>query len=467
MSLTHTDLDHNTAIESHIDAILNTVRVSQSRINGIQPANSDLKASYDDTIAKFQNNRGGNLLFPYLSSGLGHGPFVKLADGSVKYDFIIGIGVHIMGHSHPDVMRASLKGALADTVMQGNLQQDVESAAFTETLLQAAKAQGSRLAHCFLTSTGVMAGENALKLAFQKKTPAKRLLCLNKCFMGRTLIMSNTTDNPAYREGLPKFIDVDYVPFFDSKNPAVSRELALKTLKQHLADHPGEYAAMCFELVMGEGGFYVGDTDYYRSLMDVVKQHDIPILIDEVQSFARTSQLFAFQHFGLDQYVDAVWIGKASQACATLFTEALKPKPGLLSQTYTASSTSIHAGHAILKHLLSGGYYGSEGRMVKLQKYCHAGLEAIHQRHPKLLEGPYGVGVMIGFTPLGGNTDKVKMLVQNLFHAGVMTLNCGKEVARLRFLLPAPVVTEKHIDDVMEILERVLIQTDKETQVQG
>lgn len=465
MSLTHTDLDHNNEIQSHIEAIVKAIQVSQSRINAIQPASSELKASYDDVVAKFQSNRGGNLLFPYLSSGLGHGPFVKLADGSVKYDFIIGIGVHIMGHSHPDVIRASLKGAIADTVMQGNLQQDIESAAFTETLLQAAKVNGSRLSHCFMSSTGVMAGENALKIAFQKKSPAKRVLCLNKCFMGRTLIMSNTTDNPAYREGLPKFIDVDYVPFFDSKNPEASKDLALKTLKKHLADHPGEHAAMCFELVIGEGGFYVGDADYYRSLMDVLKQHDIPILIDEVQSFARTSQLFAFQHFGLDQYVDAVWIGKASQVCATLFTEALKPKPGLLSQTYTASSTAIHAGHVIIKHLLNGGYYGSDGKMTRLQRYCETRLEGIRERHPNLLEGPYGVGAMVGFTPLGGNTDKVKKLVQNLFHAGVMTLNCGKEIARLRFLLPAPVVTEKHIDEVMNILERVLIQTDKETQV--
>lgn len=457
------NLWNNTDISNLIQKLIENVRNSQSHITDIKPAQDELKKSYQELIEIFQKNRGGNLLFPYLSSGIGNGPFVELADGSVKYDFIIGIGVHIMGHSHPTVIEAAVRSALADTVMQGNLQQDIESAQFSETLLNAAKKNGSRLSHCFLTTSGVMAAENAFKMAFQKKSPAKRILCLSKCFMGRTLIMSNTTDNPAYREGLPKFIDVDYVPFFDANRPVESRQEAVTVLKKHLADHPNEYAAMSFELVIGEGGFYVGDSDYFKSLMDLLKQHNIPILIDEVQSFARTSELFAFQHFGLESYVDAVWIGKASQACATLFTDELKPKPGLLSQTYTASTTAIATGHAIVKHLLNGSYYGKHGKMLELQNYCHGKLSALEAKHPKLITGPYGVGCMVGFTPLGGNADKVKLLVKNLFEAGVMTLSCGKEPTRLRFLLPAPVVTTAHIDAVMAILEATLIKTEKET----
>ena len=77
---------------------------------------------------------------------------VELADGSVKYDFISGIGVHHWGHSHPAMVEASLDAALRDTVMEGNLQQNVESVELVRSLLDAANAKGAKLKHCFFRS---------------------------------------------------------------------------------------------------------------------------------------------------------------------------------------------------------------------------------------------------------------------------------------------------------------------------
>ncbi len=56
-----------------------------------------------------------------------NGSFVELADGSVKLDFIVGIGVHGMGHSHPANVAATVDAAIEDTVMQGNLQQGLST----------------------------------------------------------------------------------------------------------------------------------------------------------------------------------------------------------------------------------------------------------------------------------------------------------------------------------------------------
>ena len=55
---------------------------------------------------------------------------VRLADGSVKWDMINGIGVHMFGHSDRDMIRASLEGAVSDTVMQGNLQYNQDAVDF-------------------------------------------------------------------------------------------------------------------------------------------------------------------------------------------------------------------------------------------------------------------------------------------------------------------------------------------------
>ena len=143
---------------------------------------------------------------------------MELADGSVKYDMISGIGVHYLGHSHPALIAAGVDAAIRDTVMQGNLQQNVESVAMSQTLLDLANRGEKRLTHCFLTTSGSMANENSLKIILQKQTPASRVLAFEHAFAGRTLAMSMITDKASFRTGLPKVLDVDYLPFWDSRS---------------------------------------------------------------------------------------------------------------------------------------------------------------------------------------------------------------------------------------------------------
>lgn len=442
------------------EAIIATLKDYQSRITGIRSPQHERAAVYQKIISDFEEIRGGKLLYPYLASGIGNGALVELADGSIKYDFITGIGVHYLGHSHPGLIEKMIDAAMADTVMQGNLLQDTASHEFSRALLKAATKNGAPLKHVFLCTSGVMAGENALKMAFQKKSPADRVLCFKNCFMGRTITMAQTTDNPAYRVGLPKTLAVDYVPFYDPKNHEASIKAAIDSLKKHLQAHPQKHAAMCFELILGEGGFYPGHRDFFLPLMEILKKHEIPVLIDEVQTFARTTEPFAFQHFGLDAFVDAVWIGKASQACATLFTDEMNPKPGLISQTYTASTTAIAAGHYILTTLMTGGFFGAGGRIARLHEEFKSRLNALASKYPKRLSGPFGMGAMIGFTVFDGEPDKVKKFARSLFDAGVIAFYCGKNPTRMRFLPPVGCLSTKDIDAVFEILEKTLADFD-------
>src|SRR5438046_748950 len=163
----------------------------QKNITGVRPPNPELKISYEELVKQFSHSRGGALYFPYLGSGIGNGALVELADGSVKYDMISGIGVHYFGHSNPTLVDAGVDAAIRDTVMQGNLQQNVESAPLSKTLIAMANRSGqeTRIAHCFLTSSGAMANENALKIAFQKHAPASRVLAFAHGFAGRSMAL--------------------------------------------------------------------------------------------------------------------------------------------------------------------------------------------------------------------------------------------------------------------------------------
>ncbi|MEM0926593.1 MAG: aspartate aminotransferase family protein, partial [Planctomycetota bacterium] len=65
----------------------------------IRPSKESLKNDYEAWLSRLTLVRGGPPIWPYLSSGVGRGPYVELADGSVKLDFICGIGVHGAGPS--------------------------------------------------------------------------------------------------------------------------------------------------------------------------------------------------------------------------------------------------------------------------------------------------------------------------------------------------------------------------------
>lgn len=454
-------LNNDQAVLEAKNTLLSKIKEYSKNITEIKPAENEYKVSFEKVIEAYSEARGGKLYFPYLSSGLGNGALVQLEDGSIKYDFIIGIGVHIFGHSHEKVLEASLNAALEDTVMQGNLQQNKTSYEFTKLIIEQANKNGAKLAHCFLTSSGVMAGENAVKIAFHNKQPADRILAFEGCFMGRTLAFSQYTDKAANRVGLPTNCKIDYIPFFDPKDPKGSTERALNVLKKNLARYPGHYAAMSFELILGEGGFYAAPKEFYVTLMQELKKNNVLILIDEVQTFARTSELFAFQHFGLDEYVDIVWIGKASQVCATIYKGELKPKPGLLSQTYTSSTTAIASGKAVIETLIDENYLGSNGKNIQIQNHFHKQLDSIKEKHPDLLEGPYGIGSMVAFTPLDGEKETAVKFIKELFDAGVMGFMAGTNPTRARFLIPAMAVSFEDIDNVCKIIENTLLKLKK------
>ncbi len=419
-------------------------------ITTIRPPQQDHIASYADLLQRFERCRGGSLYYPYIGSGIGNGAFVELLDGSIKYDLIGGIGVHYWGHSHHQLIESNLDAALSDTILQGNLQQNQDSLYLMELLTAT-----SGLDHCFLTSSGVMANENGIKIAFQKRWPASRVLAFSNNFSGRTLFFSQVSDKPALRKGLPTTATVDYIPFYDHTSPEESLAHSLATLRTHTRRYPGQHAAMIFEMVQGEGGCYPGSHDFFLPLMEECKKEGILVFVDEVQTFGRTSQLYAYQHFGLEEYIDIVSIGKLAQVCATLYRKEISPKPGLISQTVTSSTFAIRAARIMIASMIEGGDFGANGKILHLHQHFVQHLQRL-QTDKNLLSGPYGIGCMLAFTPYQGEHERVVRFAKNLFSAGVIGFIAGTNPTRMRFLLPAGALTTEDIDQVALIIRETL-----------
>ena len=471
----HQSVPDSTARSTHADALRADPRIAAAKqliaeavaehaapLTDVRPAQPALIESYRAMLQRLGVARGGTPFWPYLSAGLGNGPYVELADGSVKLDFIGGIGVHGCGHSHAGMIDAAIDAALEDTVMQGNLQQHPPSLKMCERLLKMACSGGAALDHCLLSTSGAMANENALKIAMHHQSPADRIIAFDNAFAGRTLATASLTDKAKYRSGLPLTINVDYLPFRNSENPSRSQRWAVDELRRLLDRYPGRHAAFWAEPIAGEGGYYPGSHEFFAALCKPLREAGIPIIFDEVQSFSRTTRPFAFSHYGLDEYADIVTAGKISQVCATLYRESFKPKAPILSQTFTGSSSSIACGLAMLDALEHSGCFGADGQNAKRHEYFAAGLQRLSESFPTLIRGPYGEGMMIAFTPGDGSDDQAQALMMTMYEIGLLGFVCGSRPTRIRFLPPPATTRTEHIDAALMLLEQALRQFAKD-----
>lgn len=444
-------------LKKQVDQLVDAVMQASQKIpRDIRPPKPELQDSALRLIEEAGSIRGRPLFYKYIGSGLGNGPFVELIDGSVKLDLINGIGIHIMGHSHPKVIEASIQGALSDVVQQGNLQPNTEYYRTSKKLLEVASRK-SRLKHVWLATCGTMANENALKACRQKRSAARMIIAMQSAFAGRSSLMAEVTDNPSFKVGLPDYNEVLRVPFFDKKDPK-SAESSLRILKEHVAKHGKNVGCFTFEPVQGEGGFNVAPREYFLPMLDFCKEQGIPIWLDEVQTFMRTGQFFAFQTLEIGDYVDVCTVAKTVQNGATFFTEEMNPQPGLIAGTFSGSSVALTAGLKILEELDGDEYMGSGGRVQKIHDAFVQMLKDLNETTCKgLLSDAGGLGLMVAVTPLDGSKEKVGALLNKLFDNGLIAFNCGRGPFRLRFLLPA-VMTEADIAVAKRIIEKSILE---------
>ncbi|MCB0349155.1 MAG: aminotransferase class III-fold pyridoxal phosphate-dependent enzyme, partial [Bdellovibrionales bacterium] len=425
-------------------------------ITGPRDPNPELASHSQKLIEQIGNLRGRPLFYPYVGTGAGNGPYVELEDGSVKIDLVNGIGINILGHSHPKLIEASVRGSLEDVVVQGNLQPNNQYREITDKLITLAS-KGTRLKHAWLSTCGTMANENALKMCRQKHSPARKIIAMKDAFAGRSTMMAEVTDNPDYKQGLPDYNEVLRVDFYDQKNPK-SIEHSLSQLKKHIEENKGDIACFTFEPMQGEGGYRVAPREFFVPLLELCKANNILVWADEVQTFCRTGELLAIQTLNIGEYVDVVTVAKALKVGATIYTEEYNPKPGLIAGTFSGTSAALSAGTAVLRELSENKYFGPTGKIAEVHNYFVDGLNMLAETTCKgLISEVEGLGLMVAMTPLEGTKDNMMNTLKALFKNGLLTFGCGHGPYRIRFLIPA-IMNQKDIQVALKIIEKSLVE---------
>ncbi|HEY8392069.1 MAG TPA: acetylornithine transaminase [Capillibacterium sp.] len=269
----------------------------------------------------------------------GNGAHLYDVDGREYIDFLSGIAVQALGHSHPAVVEAIQKQA-AKIIHVSNffyLEEQIRLAEKLTTL--------SGLDRVFFANSGAEANEAAIKLARKygktRMGGKYEIITAENSFHGRTMGALAATGQPKYQEAFQPL-------------PGGFRYARFNDLASWEAAITPQTCGVLLEMVQGEGGVYPVDPAFFHGLVELCQRHGLLLMIDEVQTgLGRTGKYFAWQHLGVKPHIltvakalgGGVPIGAmlAREEVATAFT------PGDHSSTVGGGGIAYATALAILR----------------------------------------------------------------------------------------------------------------------
>lgn len=368
----------------------------------------------------------------------GEGVYLYDTDGKQYLDFAAGIAVCALGYGNKDYNDA-LKAQVDKLLHTSNLYYNVP---IIEAAKKALKASG--MDRIFFTNSGTEAIEGAIKAA--KKYAFTRdghagheIIAMNHSFHGRSIGALSVTGNAHYQEPFEPLMPG--VKFADFNN--------LESVKAQITD---KTCAIIMETVQGEGGIYPAEKEFIEGVRALCDEKDILLILDEIQcGMGRTGEMFAWQNYGVkpDIMTCAKALGCGVPVGAFFMTQKVADKslaPGDHGTTYggnpfvgTAVSTvfDLFEKHKILDNVHEVAPYLEQKLDELVAKY-------------DFLTTRRGMGLMQGLVctlPVGQVSAKA-------LEQGLIIITAGADVIRM---VPPLVIEKKHVDEMIEKLEKALL----------
>jgi acetylornithine aminotransferase/acetylornithine/N-succinyldiaminopimelate aminotransferase len=369
----------------------------------------------------------------------GRGVYLWDWRGKRYLDFLSGIGVNALGHSHPAIRSVIVRQAGRLMHVSNLFFHDYQAP------LAAKLAKISGMDRAFFCNSGTEAWEGALKLARASARlqstnghkPRWRILAMENSFHGRTYGALATTGQAKYRKPFgPLLPGVTFIRLNDCE-----------ALERHF---DGSVCAVCLETIQGEGGIRPVSEGFFRLARKLTAKSGALLLADEIQcGLGRTGNYFAYQHYGIRP--DVVTVAKPLAAGlplgAILTTRQVAGclHPGLHGTTFGGGPLACAVAIEFLRLLDD-----LLPHVQQLGSYFRGELENLARAHHCVRE-VRGRGLMLGLEL--DSADLAKAAVKQLLQRGIIINRTNETV--LRFL-PPYVVQRCHVDEVISALERAL-----------
>jgi predicted acetylornithine/succinylornithine family transaminase len=369
-----------------------------------------------------------------LALSRGKGCYLYDLEGRRYLDFLSGIGVNALGHSHPRILKV-LRDQAGLLIHCSNLYYHQYQGPLAKRLVEM-----SGLARTFFANTGTEAVEGALKMIHSHGRaihPDKyQIISLENSFHGRTLGALSITGQAKYRQDFEPLIPgVKFVPPNDV--PALEAAVGEQT------------AGIVMELIQGEGGINPLTPQYVAKARELADRFDALLVADETQcGVGRPGTYFAYQRSTPVILPDVVVAAKPV-ACGIplgfiLANEraAAAIKPGMHGTTFGGGALACRVALeflGILDELLPA--------IQRVGGYFHVTLNELARKY-RFVKEVRGFGLMLGMEL----TMPGKQIVLDAMAEGLL-INCTHDTV-LRFL-PPYIATEKEVDQAVKILAKI------------
>ena len=374
-----------------------------------------------------------------LSFIKGKGSFLYATNGYKYLDFVQGIAVNSLGHTHPKLVKTINK-------QSKKLWHVSNSFIIPEGEELAKKLVKKTFADFVLfQNSGAEATEAAIKIARRYfysigKPNKNRIVCIKNSFHGRTLAAIYASGSKKMTEGFgPKIGGFDHFNFGDHKK-----------LKKLINKNT---AAIMIETIMGEGGIKTIPDWCLKELRKICNKKKILLILDEVQcGIGRTGDFFAFEKskvkpdivpiakgIGGGFPIGAVLMNKKVASCMT---------PGTHGSTFGGNPLAMKIGSTVLDIVSSKKFLNN---VKKNAKYFHDQLHKIKDEFPKIIKEIRGRGFLIGLQLYKDQTNFIK----NLMKKKLLTIRAAENVVRI---LPPLNVKKNEIDQALKIIKKVCIE---------
>lgn len=376
-----------------------------------------------------------------LSIERGEGVYLYDADGNKYLDFLSGIAVNALGYNHPDVAAAIQQAN--ETVLH------ISNYFYNEAMVKLAEhlVEHSVLDQVFFANSGAEANEAAIKLARKwgrevKGESAFEIITMRQSFHGRTMATLTATGQDHFHQDFgPLMPGFKYAPF----NDIVALEEAIDQ----------NTCAIMLELIQGEGGVIVADQAYVDAVVQLAKQHNILIIVDEVQTGnARTGKLYAYEHYGFepDIITSAKGIANGVPMGAMLAKAEVAShfKRGDHGSTFGGNPLACHAGLATQRVITDKDFLAHVNAMAD---YLVASIQALQAKHP-VIQDIRGKGLIQGMVL----DIESKPVYQACMDKGLFVSATAGNVLRL---IPPLVIEKEDIDVAIQMIDDALTEITK------
>lgn len=320
--------------------------------------------------------------------------------GNRWIDWSSGVLIANAGHGRESIARAIKK--LASRPLLATYVFPHEGRAVLTRMLREISPDPRRY-QVFLLSTGSEAVENCIKLA--KTYAAARhgsarnvIVSFENAFHGRTMGAQLAGGMERLKSWMvPRDTSFVQVPFPDGyKTRDTSFDGFLRALEQQ-GIGADAVAGVLSETFQGVGPDFM-PTTYARALEAFCREHDIVLMLDEVQAgFGRSGKMFAFEHYGITP--DLIACGKGITSSLPLAAVIGRADilglyaPGSMTSTHSATPLAVAAAIENLKLIKKEKLVARAARLGKI--LCPA-LERVQQRHANVLGCFRGKGLVAG-----------------------------------------------------------------------